>query len=465
MNLKAIIPIACMALAIVGCDDNTDTLGGSLIKEGSFVVATDSFAVASNTVAVDSLLSKNTIAYLGKVRDPETGSYITGDAMIQLHSLANLGLPVKDSIVSKQGNEIYADSCELFLPFDKSYGDSTVVTTLNMREMEKPMLEKRAFYTNFDVEAGGYLRTSNAINKDVSYTLTSAAGKTKGILIRLNEQYVAKDGTPYKNFGTYLLQTYDKHPEYFKNTYTFLNKVLPGFYFKYKSGLGAMAHVEGCLLNVFYRSKIKGKDSTTWVSFAGTEEVLQYTKITNTADNAALLSDSKYTYLKTPAGFFTQLTIPVDQLTQGHDGENINQVKLTVPRANNSTQSKNALDAATNVLLLPVDSVDSFFKQDILMDNKTSYLASLVANTYTFDNIANVINVMKKADPSKPNWNKLVIVPVTVTTVTRQNQSGGKETVITKIVHNMSLTSTKLLKGTGVQGSPIKLSVIYTKVQ
>ena len=62
MNLKAIIPIACMALAIVGCDDNTDTLGGSLIKEGSFVVATDSFPVASNTVAVDSLLSKNTIA-------------------------------------------------------------------------------------------------------------------------------------------------------------------------------------------------------------------------------------------------------------------------------------------------------------------------------------------------------------------------------------------------------------------
>ena len=193
--------------------------------------------------------------------------------------------------------------------------------------------------------------------------------------------------------------------------------------------------------------------------------MLQYTKITNTADNAALLSDSKYTYLKTPAGFFTQLTIPVDKLTQGHDGENINQVKLTVPRANNSTQSKNALDAATNVLLLPVDSVDSFFKQDILMDNKTSYLASLVANTYTFDNIANVINVMKKADPTKPNWNKLAIVPVTVTTVTRQNQSGGKETVITKIVHNMSLTSTKLLRGTGVQGSPIKLSVIYTKVQ
>ena len=465
MNLKAIIPIAFMALAIVGCDDNTGTLGNSLIKDGSFMVATDSFAVASSTVAIDSVLSKNTIAYLGYVRDPETGSYITGDGMIQLHSLADLGLPVKDSIVSRLGRDIIADSCELFLPLAKSYGDSTRVMTFNLHELQKPMLETRAFYTNFDPEANGYLRTTNAINKDVSYTLTSKAGKSKGILIRMNEEYVAKDGTPYNNFGSYILQTYYKHPEYFKNTYSFLTNVLPGFYLKHKGGLGAMAHVEGSLLNVFYRSKIKGKDSTTWVSFAGTEEVLQHTKITNTAANATLLADSKYTYLKTPAGFFTQLTIPVEELERGHHGENINLVKLSVPRVNNSTQSENALDAATNVLLLPVDSVDSFFKQDILMDNKVSFLGSLVANTYTFNNIANVINVMKKADRNNPNWNKLMIVPVTVSTVTRRSQSGGNETVITNIVHNMSLTSTKLLKGTSAQDSPIKLSVIYTKVQ
>ena len=337
--------------------------------------------------------------------------------------------------------------------------------TFNLHELQKPMLETRAFYTNFDPEANGYLRNTNAINKDVSYTLTSKAGKSKGILIRMNEEYVAKDGTPYNNFGSYILQTYYKHPEYFKNTYSFLTNVLPGFYLKHKGGLGAMAHVEGSLLNVFYRSKIKGKDSTTWVSFAGTEEVLQHTKITNTAANATLLADSKYTYLKTPAGFFTQLTIPVEELERGHHGENINLVKLSVPRVNNSTQSENALDAATNVLLLPVDSVDSFFKQDILMDNKVSFLGSLVANTYTFNNIANVINVMKKADRNNPNWNKLMIVPVTVSTVTRRSQSGGNETVITKIVHNMSLTSTKLLKGTSAQDSPIKLSVIYTKVQ
>ena len=80
MNLKAIIPIAFMALAIVGCDDNTGTLGNSLIKDGSFMVATDSFAVASSTVAVDSVLSKKHHRFPWICcSDPETGSYITGD--------------------------------------------------------------------------------------------------------------------------------------------------------------------------------------------------------------------------------------------------------------------------------------------------------------------------------------------------------------------------------------------------
>jgi hypothetical protein len=465
MNLKAIFPIAFMALAFVGCDDTTETVGNSLNKNNSFVATTDSFLVASNTVLVDSVLSKNTVAYLGYVRDPETGSYITGDAMIQLHSLADIGLPAKDSIVSKLGNEVIADSCELFLPLAKSYGDSTVVMTLNLREMQKPMLETRTYYTNFDPEANGYLRTTNGINKDASYTLASKAGTSSGILIRMNDKYWDKNGKEYNNLGTYLLQIYYAHPEYFKNTYSFLTNVFPGFYFKHKSGLGAMAHVESCLLNIFYRSKVNGKDSAQWISLVGTEEVLQHTKVTNTAATATLLNDTRYTYLKTPAGFFTQLTIPVEQLENGHNGQDINQVKLSVPRVNNSTTSDNALSPSSSVLLLPVDSLNSFFKQNVLMDNKVSFLGSLVANTYTFDNIANVINVMRKADKTNPNWNKLVIVPVTLTTTTRQTQSGSNETVITKITHNMSLTSTKLLKGTGAPGSAIKLNVIYTKVQ
>jgi len=123
------------------------------------------------------------------------------------------------------------------------------------------------------------------------------------------------------------------------------------------------------------------------------------------------------------------------------------------------------LEAATHLLLLPTDSLHAFFEQDRLIDNKVSFLATLNANTYTFDNISGLITAMSKADKSNANWNKVLLVPVTVVTTTRRTSSGGTETVITNIVHNMALTSTRLVRGTGSTDSPIKVSVIYSTFQ
>ena len=53
------------------------------------------------------------------------------------------------------------------------------------------------------------------------------------------------------------------------------------------------------------------------------------------------------------------------------------------------------------------------------------------------------------------NWNKVVIVPVTVTT----NSSNQ----IIKVVHDMSLTSTRLVGGDDNPNGPIRLSVVYSK--
>ena len=61
-----------------------------------------------------------------------------------------------------------------------------------------------------------------------------------------------------------------------------------------------------------------------------------------------------------------------------------------------------------------------------------------------------------KARRGKPNWNKVILVPVTKTT----NTSSGE---VTKIAHNMALTSTRLVGGTENPREPVKISVIYSK--
>ena len=104
------------------------------------------------------------------------------------------------------------------------------------------------------------------------------------------------------------------------------------------------------------------------------------------------------------------------------------------------------------------------------MDNRTSFVTSesKKKNTYTFNNISGMITYMaglKRAQSGNnpnwvnehPNWNKVVIVPVTVTT-------NGTNDQIVKIVHDMSITSARFVKGKGDgDDNPVQISVIYSK--
>lgn len=75
---------------MAACSDSTDGIGSSLNTNTDAVnVETASYDVTSESLLADSVLSRNTTGYLGKVKDPETGNYITGDFMAQFYNLEN----------------------------------------------------------------------------------------------------------------------------------------------------------------------------------------------------------------------------------------------------------------------------------------------------------------------------------------------------------------------------------------
>ena len=468
MNLKALLAIAFIGMVLVSCDDTTEGIGNSLVKQNSVVISTDTFTVTSKSVIVDSVLSKNTIAYLGKVRDPETGVYVAGNSMIQFHTLPNLGLT--DSINGKDHNgNIIADSCDIILFYDDFYGDSLRPMKLTVYELDHPMLENQNYYSNFDPKANGYIRTGNGIKKEQIYTLSdmnrtdSVKGSYRRIRIPLNDSYTDKAGITYNNYGSYLLQTYQKHPEYFSTGYNFIKNVVPGFYFENQGDLtGSMAYIHGSRINAYYH---KGaKDSVRWASFDGTEEVLQTSKIINDNNSIRrLAAEQTCTHLRTPAGIFTELELPVNSILNGHEHDTINAVKLSLTRINNTLPAKVAFNAPSELLLLPKDSLHSFFEKGSLIDNKTSYLAFLNANTYTYYNISNLISAMGHSNKASANWNKVVLVPVTVTRT--RVSTNSNETIITKIVHDMSLSGTRLVGGENNPNGDVKISVIYGKYE
>lgn len=495
MRLR-LIPLLSVAVALfAACSDTTDSIGSSISEQIDAVdVETATFDVASNSILADSVLSSTTTGYLGKVRDPETGAYVTGDFMAQFYCLENFKFPAQSSLIThdSQGNivrgTVKADSCLLRLFYSKHYGDSTSTMKLTAYEMAKPMNEDRNYYSNFDPLKEGYIR-NGGIQRNKVYSLTdfNVPENTRDtstyepyITIKLNDQYTDEDGKTYDNYGTYIMQKYYDNPSYFRNAWTFRNSVVPGFYFKYKSGLGNMAYIDASQLDVYYTYNTGDTVVSAVDVFWGTEEVLQKTNITN--DKAALsklVADESCTYLKTPAGIFTELTLPVDEVTKSHANENISGASLSIPRINNSVVSDYTFDIPQTILLVPEDSIYSFFEHNDVYNSRTSYVASYSSstNSYTFNNIATLVGNMAavKSSDRTANWNKVVLIPVTLTRSSTSNSSynnsiyyyygtssSSSTSSVTKVSHDMSLTSTKLVKGTA-SNSPLKLNVIYSK--
>jgi len=459
------------AMTFAACDDTTDNIGGSITNNVDLITTSDSvYNVSTRSIVSGAVLSRSNSGLLGKVKDPETGTYVTGDYMTQLGLLSSFSVDTLQYIKDANQGKLEADSCFLLVSYSTTYGDTLAPMKVTAYEMTKPMTEDKEYLSDFDAFADGYVSKDNH-KSSATYTLSPSNGNFK---IYLNQPY-EKDGVTYKNYGSYILQTWEAHPEYFKSSYNFINKVCPGFYIKNVGGIGNVANIWNTEVQFYWtrQKTVKASDGTDSIAvaygfnrFDGTEEVLQLNKITNDASKLAeLASDETCTYLKSPAGIFTEVSLPVEQIMKGHENDTLNTATITFPRINNTdANNQYQFDVPSTILMVQKDSLNSFFEEGKITDYRTSYTASYnqsstgVKNAYTFNNISNLISAMYKNKGKSDDWDKVVLIPVTVTTSTL-----GSSTVITKINHDMKLTSTRLAKGTGEANSPVQIKVIYSK--
>lgn len=474
MKAKFFVLIAAMTVAFSACTDTTDDMGSSLTPQTDrLAVTADTFNVTSQTILADSIMARNTKAYLGRVKDPESGDEIRASFMTQFHTLDNFTLPNNGDVYSRdeQGN-VQCDSCEVELTYNTYYGDSLALMKTRAYILDEPMEEGVDYSTDYDPIKAGKVN-KNGFYQDLSYTLSDqfvsdslrrTSSYVKNVRVKLDKPFT-KDGVTYNNYGTYVMRMFYQHPEYFHNNYLFTHNVMPGFYFQNTGGIGSMLTVNVPLF-VFYFKYGEKADSLYEVSssFAGTEEVLQTTTLSSNRERLKeLAADRSCTYLKTPAGLYTEVTLPVEQIMSGHENDTVNTARLNIPRIVNQNPTEYTLDVPTSVLMIPEDSLYSFFANDRLPDYKTSYVStySSTRNSYLFGNISGMINNMYQshlAGNRSANWNKVVLVPVTLETTTT---SAGSTTIV-NLSSNMSLTSTKLLGGAD-NPDALKLTVIYSK--
>ena len=476
--LRLLTVLAIAALTFAACDDTTEGIGGSITNDiDNINISSAVFPVATKSMVSGAVLSRNNSGLIGKMKDPETGNYVKGDYMTQLGVLSSFDV---DTVAIKQANNgsIEAYGCYLLISYNANYGDTIAPMKVTAYEMTKPMEEDQEYYSDYDAFKNGWVSESNQ-HWSSNYNLSNTSD-VKNFQISLNKPYT-KDGKTYNNYGSYILQTYAKHPEYFKTNYKFLHNVCPGFYIKNVGGTGNMAKIWNTELIFQYRRQYttKAKDGVTdsiivdslYNRFDGTEEVLQLNKIENDTENMKKLANQENcTYLKSPAGIFTEVTLPIEDIMKGHEKDTLNTATISFPRLNNADED-NPYNFATpsTILMVQKDSLQSFFEKSKLADSRTSYTTSYsrtgtYKNAYTFQNIANLVSAMYKNKGKSENWDKVVLVPVSIITVTQ-----GYTTVITKINHDMALASTRLKRGVittdsnGKETSPIQIKVIYSK--
>ncbi|MBQ3699719.1 MAG: DUF4270 domain-containing protein [Prevotella sp.] len=471
--------IAMMTIAIFSCSEDTTTVGNTLTNDvDKFVITSDTFNISTRSIVADSVLSRSSYSYLGRMKDPETGSYISANYSTQFSVLEDEDYFIdKDSLLSfdEDGN-VLADSCFINLIIQSYTGDSLAAMKMTMTEMAKPIQENQFYYTNFDPAAKDYLRKDGIVKKKMysisDLTLSDSIRNLRRngslyetIRIPLNDPYTDKNGITYNNYGTYIMRKFYEHPEYFKGSQVFARNVCPGFYFQTVDGLGQIAEILYTQIEVNYHYKLDSLIVFDQESFNGTEEVLQTNLFSSDSENIKrLAANESHTYLKAPEGIFTEITLPIEEIKFGHETDTIASAKIVFRRMNDTSDlSDIILQEPQNLLMITRDSLYSFFEERNLPNNKTSYLATYSSskNSYTFSNISGLINHMYARRGKDANWNKAVLVPVQVTTTSASASSST--TTVASVNNELRMTSVRLVGGSKNQHEPVRISIVYNK--
>ena len=442
--------------ALTQCDDTTGTLGSSIVPDHDMVTArTDTFYAKSATImANDSILANTSDVYLGKYTDEKDNTSFSSNFITQFGCTEGFEFPSEGVIGDSATYTI------LRLYIDKYYGDSLNAMHCEVYALDKILEEGTPYYTNFTPEEfynNGEKPLASKTFNVIDYTQPDSI---------INGEYTRRiDITLPNSIGNMFIEKfYETDSEgnrvgnkYFSNTEEFIKNIFKGVYVKCTQGDGTLVKIYRSRLDIGFARYIKSSsgqlDTIQPLSapFYSGKEVMQVNKFTN-SNIEKLAEEKNHTYIKTPAGLFTEVTLPVIDIVENCDS--LNSVKIAFEKYNDGTGTPH-----TTLLMVRKGDMHKFFIKSDLADNKTSYLTGLAENKYTFSNISEILKVLYKEytegiagdsdwEAKNPDWNKVVLVPVTTTSDTYGN--------VLKIIHDIRLSSIRL-RGGDAYNIPIEI--------
>ena len=389
---------------------------------------------------------------------------MTADFVAQFNITDDFTFPAEEQ-------RVYVKEAYMLLNFASVFGDTANAMKLQIDTLSAviPEDDKRTCYTSIDVAKYYDASASPLVAQSFA-----ASGASMGDTIITSSSYYSTSGTRYrwlpvelpKQFGQYCYSKYLEDKAYYKNAEEFIKHVLKGVYVHCTHGDGTVLCIDQIDLNVgfsFYIDSHNGKlDSLVngLVTFAASKEVLQANHFKNSEKLRELVADESCTRMKTPAGIFTEVSLPIDEITIDHMSDTINAASITFQCYNDEADKNFNMPKPKSLLMVRKDDMNLFFEKSKIHDGISSYVATLAtsgstANTYTFTNIAPLVRTCmdeKVAGKSSEEWNKVVLIPVNVI-----NDSSGN---VIKVEHDLSVSGTRLKGGK----DKLKLDILYSKL-
>ena len=443
MNLKTAVCSILAVLFMISCDDETSSLGGSLTPQGDVItVKSDSCFATSRTIkTTDSLIIMTERCNLGRFTEQGSGTTIYTDYITQIGCIENFTLA--DSIYGI-GNSVFPQwfidtvgdqkpyYANLKLYYDYFFGDSTNSIKIDVFPLDRMIDAESRYYP--DVDPSLFCNTDA---KPLTSITASVWNLQEYDSIRVKRKYNHSITIPLPDsIAKKILSSYidpdTRH--YFTDSKSFMQNLVKGFYIRCSQGDGTIIYIDRTILEVNFKciqyKDDKPKMESFMAEFIGNSEVMQMNSIKWTGlENE--LADNSCTWIRSPFGLMTEITIPVDEMRD--DNYVLNAAKLCLSSANTPSHQYKPSVPST-LLLIRKDKLQEFFNKNSLNDNVESYIAnySTKYGTYTYENIAAMVEKMyndrtdwlsangkslqngglKEYEQEHPDWNKVVVIPV-----------------------------------------------------
>lgn len=448
MKIKALLnlAIAILMIVFVACDDDINQVGNSIQPDGDGIgLSIDTVLIKAKTVSMkDSVYARTEWALLGNYTDPVFGK-VSSDYLSELYCPENATFPDKTLSI---------DSAFIEVISEQFVGDSISPFGISAYRVTQPL--KSNFFTNVDPKK--YCDMSKPLGQGV-FTIqdTPASSGLRSFLLRTDrslgqefyDEWVNSKGATFKNSETL--------KEFFK-----------GIYVTNSFGTGSLLSINTTVLRIYLkytgRNVADTADSTRVGLFrlTVTPEVIQMNHIQNSnPDNLFTNADTR-TYLKSPAGVCTELTIPLGEIMKkaadsGKKNNKLNAANFKI-KGYTEEEEKSNLGRSTTLLFINRDSLNNFFLNKKMPDAKTSFIMELSSSTNTYNftysnvvggtstNIANMINYYMDEYKGKDNIPDLTYLVIPISTKYQQatSSSGSSYYAYTNVYNQMSPTSAVL---------------------